>query len=93
MDTMMKLNPIETGRISISCRPNPNWVRIICLALVYTLICWLAFGLFCSVMDGALGFWSALVTPLSLIFVVMCFFMNVGYVRRKDAQPSGCCPE
>ena len=69
MDTMMKWNPAGTENITICCRNRPNWIRIIILTLVYALISWLAFGLFCTLFEGSIGFFQALITPLGLVFL------------------------
>ena len=83
MDTMMKLKQARMEHITIRCRNNPNWIRISILALVYTVISWLFFGLFCSVV-GNLGFWQALITPIALIFAAMDIVSNFITVRKKD---------
>ena len=69
MDTMMKWKPVGMENISIRCKNKPNWIRIIILTLVYALISWLAFGLFCTLVEGSISFWQALITPLGLIFL------------------------
>ncbi|MBR3333646.1 MAG: hypothetical protein IKG23_05095 [Clostridia bacterium] len=83
MDIIMKRKPAGMDNITIRCKNRPNWIRIIILTLAYALIGWLAFGLFCTLLEGSLGFWQALITPLGLIFLgidlVTSFISN-----RKD---------
>ena len=80
MESTMKYSAAGTENIPIRCRNRINWFRVIILTLAYTLIGWLAFGLFCTLVDGTITFWSALVTPLALIFLafdlVSCFISN-----------------
>ena len=80
MDTMMKRKPAALENITIRCKNKPNWIRIIILTLAYAVIGWLAFGLFCTLVEGSLTFWQALITPLGLIFLgidlVTCFINN-----------------
>ncbi len=71
MDTMMKYNPAGAENITIRCRNRINWFRVVILTLAYTLIGWLAFGLFSTLLENSLTFWQALITPLALIFLAM----------------------
>ncbi len=89
MDTMMTAAPFRAEKITINCRVNPNWIRISILTLITTLFCWLAFGLFCSLVDGSLGFGRALVTPLALIFVVMEAIAVFIRIRNRDTEVTG----
>ena len=84
MDTMMKLKQAGMEKITIRCRNNPNWIRISVLTLAYTVISWLFFGLFCTLADGCLGFWQALITPIAVIFAAMDCVANFVNVRNKD---------
>ena len=83
MDAMMKWKPAGMENITISCRNKPNWIRIIILTLVYALVGWLAFGLFCTLFESSISLWQALITPLGLIFLgfdLVATFIN----NRKD---------
>lgn len=81
METMIKKwKPTGMENMTIRCKNKPNWIRIIILTLAYAVIGWLAFGLFCTLVEGSIGFWQALITPLGLIFLgldlVTCFINN-----------------
>ena len=80
METMMKWKSAGMENITIRCKNKPNWIRIIILTLAYAVIGWLAFGLFCTLVEGSIGFWQALITPLGLIFLafdlVTCLINN-----------------
>lgn len=86
MDTMMKLNPAGMGPVTIRCRNRTNWIRIFILTLSFTVLGWLAFGLFCSIMENSLSFWKALVTPLALIFVSMDLVSTFIRVRNRNTD-------
>ena len=77
MDTMMYRKPEGMEHFTINCRIRPNWIRIIVMALASTLASWLAFGLFCTVFEGSLTFWQALVTPLALLFIGLNLVTNL----------------
>ena len=89
MDTMMKHNPVGAERITIRCKANPNWIRISIMTLISTLIAWLAFGLFCSLADGCLGFGQALVTPIALIFAGMIAVACFLRIRKMETEVTG----
>ena len=85
METMMKWKPAAMEHMTIRCKNKPNWIRIIILTLAYAVIGWLAFGLFCTLVEGSIGFWQALITPLGLIFLaidLVTWFIN----NRKEAD-------
>ena len=86
MDTMMTATPFRAEEITINCRVNPSWIRISILTLITTLFSWLAFGLFCSLVDGSLSFGQALVTPIALIFVVMEAVAVFIRIRNRDTE-------
>ena len=88
MDIMAGMNMNGAEHMTIRCRIRPNWIRIAVLTLVYTLISWLAFGAFCSILDGSLSFQQALFTPLGLIFLTMNSVMHALTILKKD---TGCC--
>ena len=69
MDAMMNMGPMEN--LTIRCRNKTNWFRVVVITLAMTLAGWLAFGLFCTLLESSLSFWQALVTPLALIFLVI----------------------
>ena len=69
MDMMMKWKPAGMENITISCKNKPNWIRIIILTLIYALVSWVAFGLFCTLLESSIGLWQAMITPLGLIFL------------------------
>ena len=69
MDAMMNMGPVEN--LTIRCRNKTNWFRIVVITLATTLAGWLAFGLFCTLLENSLTFWQALFTPLALIFLVI----------------------
>lgn len=69
MDAMMNMGPMEN--LTIRCRNKTNWFRVVVITLAMTLAGWLAFGLFCTLLESSLSFWQALFTPLALIFLVI----------------------
>ena len=83
METMMK-KPAGADAFTIRCRVRPNWIRISILTLAVVAVSWLGFGAFCSLMDGQLSFWQALITPLALIFVAIDAVTSFVRFRNKD---------
>ena len=85
MDTTTKRFPVDTGKITIRCRARTNRIRIVILTAACALAGWLAFGLFCSAVDGTIGFGNALITPLALIFLGFALVSAFISIRDHDA--------
>ena len=72
--TMRRMLPVRVGmgKITIRCKNMTNWIRVIVLALASALVGWLACGLVWSLMNTALSFGAALVSPVGLVFLAVC---------------------
>ena len=71
MDTLMEIRQMKPENITIRCRNKTNRLRIIVLTLAFALVCWLVHGITCTVLDRGVTFWQGLVSPASLLLLVL----------------------
>ena len=86
MDTTMRMLParVRMGKITIRCKNRTNWLRIIVMTLASALIGWLTCGLVWSLMNTALSFGAALVSPVCLVFLTVCLAASFIVTRRRN---------
>ena len=86
MDTTMRMLParVRMGKITIRCKNRTNWLRIIVMTLASALIGWLACGLVWSLMNTALSFGAALVSPVGLVFLIVWLTASFVTTMRRN---------
>ena len=72
------------GKITIRCKNRTNWLRIIVMTLASALIGWLACGLVWSLMNTALSFGAALVSPVGLVFLIVWLTASFVTTMRRN---------
>ena len=86
MDTTMRMLParVRMGKITIRCKNRTNWLRIIVMTLASALIGWLTCGLVWSLMNTALSFGAALVSPVGLVFLIVWLTASFVTTMRRN---------
>ena len=84
--TMRRMLParVMMGKITIRCKNRTNWIRVIVLALASALVGWLACGLVWSLMNTALSFGAALVSPVGLVFLIVWLTASFVTTMRRN---------
>ena len=72
------------GKITIRCKNRTNWLRIIVMTLASALIGWLTCGLVWSLMNTALSFGAALVSPVGLVFLIVWLTASFVTTMRRN---------
>ena len=84
--TMRRMLParIMMGKITIRCKNRTNWLRVIVMTLASALIGWLTCGLVWSLMNTALSFGAALVSPVGLVFLIVWLTASFVTTMRRN---------
>ena len=84
--TMRRMLParVMMGKITIRCKNRTNWLRIIVMTLASALIGWLTCGLVWSLMNTALSFGTALVSPVGLVFLIVWLTASFVTTMRRN---------
>ena len=84
--TMRRMLParVMMGKITIRCKNRTNWLRVIVMTLVSALIGWLTCGLVWSLMNTALSFGAALVSPVGLVFLIVWLTASFVTTMRRN---------
>lgn len=72
------------GKITIRCKNRTNWLRVIVMTLASALIGWLTCGLVWSLMNTALSFGAALVSPVGLVFLIVWLTASFVTTMRRN---------
>ena len=84
--TMRRMLPVRVGmgKITIRCKNRTNWLRVIVMTLASALIGWLTCGLVWSLMNTALSFGAALVSPVGLVFLIVWLTASFVTTMRRN---------
>ncbi len=84
--TMRRMLParVMLGKITIRCKNRTNWLRVIVMTLASALIGWLTCGLVWSLMNTALSFGAALVSPVGLVFLIVWLTASFVTTMRRN---------
>ncbi len=84
--TMRRMLParVMMGKITIRCKNRTNWLRVIVMTLASALIGWLTCGLVWSLMNTALSFGAALVSPVGLVFLIVWLTASFVTTMRRN---------